>query len=80
MSKLNVGDPVKVYDPMLIRLAAITRRPPQNKGWVHEICDDGDIMVEFPIGDDEPDEHSQIAPYPAEDVEFDPTGKQRKRG
>ena len=24
----------------------------------------GDILVEFPIGDDDLEEHSQVAPYP----------------
>jgi len=78
MTKLKVGDPVKVNDPFLRELAKITGRAPQDRGWVHEITDDGYIMVEFPIGDEDPDEHSQIAPYPAEDVSYDSVGMERK--
>ncbi len=78
MVKLKVGDPVKVNDPMLRKMAKITGLDPQDRGWVHEILDDGYIMVEFPIGDEDPDEHSQIAPYPAEDVHYDSMGMERK--
>ena len=78
MSELNVGDPVMVIDLFLLRLAAIAGKPPQNRGWVHEILDNGDILVEFPIGDEDPDEHSQIAPYPPEMVRFDSMGLVRK--
>ena len=79
MARLNVGDPVKVIDPFLDQLARIAGKPPQNRGWVHEILDDGDIMVEFPIGDEDPDEHSQIAPYPSEMVRFDSMGLMRNK-
>ena len=65
---LEIGDKVKVIDPGLMRLAAIMGQEPQNKGWVAEIWDDGDILVKFPIGDDDPDEHSQVAPYPRDQV------------
>lgn len=75
-AKLAVGDPVVVNDPFLLRLNQMGGLV-LNKGWVHEICD-GYIIVEFPIGDDDPDEHSQISPYPASEVVFDSTGGQRK--
>jgi hypothetical protein len=65
--RLKVGDKVMVIDPGLMALMRIMPpgTPPNNEGWVKEILDDGEIMVEFPIGDDDPEEHSQIAPYPA---------------
>jgi hypothetical protein len=78
MVKLNVGDPVIVNDPLLIQLGMISGNRLMNRGWVHEILDDGDIMVEFPIGDQDPDEHSQVAPYPAEMVRYDSLGLERK--
>lgn len=62
--EIEVGDKVKVLDPRLMQLAAIMGEKPQNKGWVERIDDDGDILIRFPIGDDDPDEHSQVAPYP----------------
>ena len=65
MSKLNVGDPVLVNDPGLamIRKFAPPGAEPNNHGVVHEILDDGDIMVAFPVHGEV--EHSQVAPYPA---------------
>jgi len=41
---------------------------PNNRGFVREILEDGTVMVEFPIGDDPIDVHSQVAPYDARDV------------
>ncbi len=38
---------------------------PNNEGRVSEILEDGDLLIEFPIGDDDIEEHSQVAPYPA---------------
>lgn len=67
--KLEIGDPVRVMDVGLLRLEAIARQT-MSYGWVHEILDNGDIMVEFPIGNDNPDEHSQIAPYPKDMVRY----------
>lgn len=69
MSVLKKGSPVIVNDPGLIMLYQTMKRfdpkcKPNNRGWVEEICDDGMIMVKFQIGDDDPDEHSQVAPYP----------------
>jgi len=71
MKKLKVGDNVKVMDRGLLMLQAFMKQigedvKPNNIGIVSEITDNGDtILVEFPIGDDDPSEHSQIAPYPA---------------
>ena len=65
MSQLNVGDPVLVLDEGLAMLRKIVPdAPPNHHGWVHELCDDGDIMVIFPIDGSDPTEHSQVAPYP----------------
>ena len=68
--KLKVGDPVEVSDPGLARLRAMMAKfgndpGPNNLGLVYEIEADGTIIVEFPIGDDDMEKHSQIAPYPA---------------
>jgi hypothetical protein len=39
--------------------------PPNHHGKVLEIWDDGEtLLIQFPIGDDDPEEHSQVAPYP----------------
>lgn len=64
----QVGDKVRINDPGLIMLQrfAPPGTPPNNEGVVNEILEDGDIMVEFPIGNDDPKEHSQVAPYPAD--------------
>lgn len=66
--KLKIGQPVMVFDEglaLLRRIMGPTAKP-NHHGWVHEILDNGNIMVEFPIGDDNPNEHSQIAPYESE--------------
>jgi hypothetical protein len=71
MPDLKIGDEVEVLDPGLATLRNMMERitkkpaPPNNIGKVAEIMDDGEILVEFPIGDDDPEEHSQVAPYPA---------------
>lgn len=70
---MKKGDQVEVSDPGLIMLQRIIGKPqkgevPNNVGWVNEIMDDGDIMIEFPIGKDNPDEHSQIAPYSKNEI------------
>ncbi len=68
MSSLKVGDAVEVMDPGLIMLQkfAPPGAKPNNRGYVYELNygDDNDVLVEFPIGDDPMDEHSQVAPYP----------------
>ena len=68
MTNLQVGDKVRVMDEGLIMLQkfAPPGAKPNNEGVVNEILEDGDVMVEFPIGGDDPDEHSQVAPYPVE--------------
>lgn len=71
---LNKGDKVIVQDEGLRSLYHTMKQfdpnaKPQNRGWVEEIMEDGEVvMVKFPIGDDDPEEHSQIAPYPANKV------------
>ena len=69
MSMLKKGDKVIVMDQGLIMLYNMMKQfgenpKPNNQGWVHEVNNDGTITVEFPIGDDDPEEHSQCAPYP----------------
>lgn len=71
MNKFKVGDKVEVIDQGLAMLKATMERitgkkqKPNNQGTVLEIWDEGKtILVDFPIGDDDPDEHSQSAPYP----------------
>lgn len=66
--KFQVGDKVRVMDAGLLMLQkfAPPGAKPNNEGRVQEILDDGDLMIEFPIGDDDPEKHSQVAPYPAE--------------
>ncbi|MEM7554531.1 MAG: hypothetical protein AAF378_10595 [Cyanobacteria bacterium P01_A01_bin.84] len=70
---LKVGDQVIVMDRGLMQLYALAKRldpdtKPNNQGYVHEIQEDGTIIVEFPIGDEDINEHSQVAPYFAEVV------------
>lgn len=62
----SVGDPVLVdcFGLAMLRHFAPAGAAPNHHGVVASIEEDGNIMVEFPIGDD-PD-HSQVAPYPAE--------------
>lgn len=63
------GDLVEVLCPGLATLRNICPdMPPNHHGKVSEIWDDGMILVEFPIGDDDPEEHSQAAPYPRDQV------------
>jgi len=78
--KLNVGDPVIVLDAGLLAMQKIMSpgSKPNNWGWVHKFLDNGEIMIEFPIGNDDPDKHSQIAPYPSYLVRRNPKGKARK--
>lgn len=69
-NNLKPGDPVEVLDPGLLMLQqfAPNGTRPNNHGVIAEIMDDGMILVEFPIGDDDPNEHSQVAPYPEQMV------------
>ena len=64
--KLQIGDKVRVMDQGLLMLQrfAPPGAKPNNEGIVTEILEDGDLMIEFPIGDDDPAVHSQVAPYP----------------
>lgn len=65
--ELKVGDKVRVNDPGLLMLQkfAPAGAKPNNEGVISEIMEDGYVEVEFPIGSDDPKEHSQVAPYPA---------------
>jgi hypothetical protein len=70
MSNFQIGDTVEVLDPGLLMLMNVMRRfepeaKANNIGVVEEIWDDGKLLIHFPIGDDDPVEHSQAAPYPA---------------
>lgn len=61
---MEKGQKVIVNDPGLLMLQkfAPPDAKPNNVGWIEEI--EGDfIMVKFPIGDDNAEKHSQIAPY-----------------
>lgn len=66
-NKLKIGDKVRVMDHGLLMLQkfAPPGAKPNNEGIVYEILNDGDVLIEFPIGNDDPDEHSQCAPYPS---------------
>jgi len=66
MNELKVGDKVEVLDRGLLMLQQFAPKgaKPNNHGVVSEIMDDGMVLVEFPIGDDDPEKHSQVAPYP----------------
>jgi hypothetical protein len=65
--QLKVGDKVRVMDQGLLMLQKFAPKgaKPNNEGVVSKILEDGYLMIEFPIGDDDPKEHSQVAPYPA---------------
>jgi hypothetical protein len=65
--ELQVGDPVIVMDPGLIMLQrfAPPNAKPNNEGVILEIWkEDKMYLIQFPIGDDDPEVHSQAAPYP----------------
>jgi hypothetical protein len=64
---LKIGDKVRVIDQGLIMLQQFAPKgaKPNNEGFVKEIMEDGDLLIEFPIGDDPMEEHSQVAPYSA---------------
>lgn len=64
--KLKVGDKVRVMDQGLLMLQnfAPPGAKPNNEGVVHEIMEDGHLEIWFPIGDDDPEEHSQASIYP----------------
>ena len=70
MSDLKIGDSVEVLDEGLAMLRQIMgpNAKPNHYGFVSEIWEDGTILVEFPIGDDPIEEHSQVAPYPPNQV------------
>jgi len=70
MDEFQIGDKVEITCQGLAMLRNLMKQmgeevKPNHHGTVKEIWDDGMILVEFPIGDDDPEEHSQVAPYPA---------------
>jgi len=69
--ELKVGDKVEVMCPGLAQLRALMGpdEPPNNVGIIAEDWEDEDAyLINFPIGDDDPEEHSQAAPYPKDMV------------
>lgn len=69
MNKFKVGDRVEVLDPGLIQLYEIMKRSnpdiqPVNLGRIVEVLEEEEYLIEFSIGDDPIEEHSQVAPYP----------------
>lgn len=67
MREIKVGDKVRVMDKGLLMLQQFAPKgaKPNNEGVVSEILEDGDLLIEFPIGNDPIEKHSQAAPYPA---------------
>lgn len=69
MNSLTVGELVQVTDIGLASLRAIMPDAgPNHYGAVAGVGEDGQIMVLFPIGDDDPAEHGQVVPYDSRDV------------
>lgn len=65
----EIGDKVRVQDPGLKLIYETAKKfdpeiKPNNIGFIKEFFEDGDALIEFPIGDDPMEEHSQVAPYP----------------
>lgn len=62
---MKYGDKVVVMDQGLLMLQQFAPKGarPNNVGWVESI-EGNTVFVKFPIGDDDPEEHSQLAPYP----------------
>lgn len=63
--QLKVGDRVKVMDKGLLTLQqfAPAGSKPNNEGTISRLLRNGYVEVEFPIGNDDPEKHSQVAPY-----------------
>lgn len=61
----KIGDKVKVMDQGLLMLQrfAPPGAKPNNEGVIVGELDSETWEIEFPIGDDDPEEHSQSAPY-----------------
>lgn len=64
---IKAGDKVRVMDAGLLMLQkfAPPGAKPNNEGIVAEILEDGDLEINFPIGNDDPEKHSQASIYPA---------------
>lgn len=65
--KLKVGDKVRVMDQGLLMLQrfAPPGAKPNNEGVIDDIMEDGMLLINFPIGEDDPENHSQASIYPA---------------
>jgi len=63
--KFNIGDDVEVMDEGLLMLQkfAPAGAKPNNIGKIKEKLPDGDWLIEFSIGDNDPEKHSQVSPY-----------------
>lgn len=66
--KFILNEEVIVNDEGLIKLMELMKSfgeivKPNNIGFIREFLDDGYVMIEFPIGDENIEEHSQMAPY-----------------
>ena len=63
MEIIQIGDKVRVMDQGLIMLQqfAPPGAKPNNEGVVSEFMEDGYLLIEFPLDDEN---HSQAAPYP----------------
>lgn len=64
--KVKIGDKVKVMDKGLLMLQqfAPPNAKPNNEGIVISEMDEDTWEIQFPIGNDDPKNHSQVAPYP----------------
>jgi len=69
MSDFKVGDKVLVHNEGLAMIRSLGGPKNNHHGTVAEIWDDGMILVEFPINKGTSEEHSQVAPYPPNEVE-----------
>jgi hypothetical protein len=69
--QFKIGDKVKVMDAGLLMLMqfAPPNSKPINECFVSGITEDGMIEVEFPIGDDDIEVHSQVSIYPPNEVQ-----------
>lgn len=71
MKDFKRGQKVKINDPGLLALEQFKPEGVRSNtwGWMHELQPNGDVVILFPIGDDDPSEHSQIASYPPNQIE-----------
>ena len=76
----KIGDKVKVMDAGLLMLQkfAPPNAKPNNEGIIVSEIDKDTWEIEFPIGDDDIDEHSQVAPYPKNICILTPNNKPKR--